>query len=188
MTWKGSKILGLAGFLVLVLAAGPAPAADTALRAGLSYGTRDSTSFDFYLQHSFDPWLDRAGYSLIPYANLGLTLWFGDKKDYPEARVERLWGLVAALGLRMELNTWETARPYLAFNVGPSYISEDYFLDRDLGGGNFLFNLRASLGLKLGEEFRHNLGLDASHYSNAYTQRANNGYNALGLSYGYSFW
>jgi len=95
---------------------------------------------------------------------------------------------VAALGLRWELKAWETARPYLAFNVGPSYISKDEFLGNEMGGGHYLFNLRASLGLRLGRDFRHNLGLDASHYSNAFTQSSNKGYNALGLSYGYSFW
>jgi hypothetical protein len=178
------------GFL-LVLAAGPtavAAAGDTALKAGLSRGTNSSAAFDLYLQHTFEPWLDRADYQFGPYANLGFTLWSGDKDDYPEARNDQIWGLVAALGLRWDWKAWETAWPYLAFNVGPSYVSDDEFLGRDMGGGHFLFNLRASLGLKFGENLRHNLGLDASHYSNAYTKSANNGYNALGLSYGYSFW
>jgi hypothetical protein len=176
------------GLLVLFTAAGPAAAQDTALRAGISFGSNDSTALDIYAQHSFTPWLERPGYRLIPYANLGATFWFGDKKDYPEADNDRIWGLVAALGLRWEGLIWEAARPYLAFNVGPSYISDSEFLGREMGGGHFLFNLRASLGLSFGEDFRHNLGLDASHFSNAYTQRSNNGYNALGLSYGYSFW
>ncbi|MDR2725661.1 MAG: acyloxyacyl hydrolase [Candidatus Adiutrix sp.] len=182
--------LPVAGLLFLVLSSWTVGAAaeDTALRAGVSAGTHSSTSFDLYLQHSFEPWLDRAGYQLSPYANLGFTLWTGDKKDYPGARNDQIWGLVAALGLRWELKAWETARPYLAFNVGPSYISKDEFLGNEMGGGHYLFNLRASLGLRLGRDFRHNLGLDASHYSNAFTQSSNKGYNALGLSYGYSFW
>ena len=175
------------GILALALAAGPAAAEDTALRAGLSYGTHSSTSFDLYLQQSFEPWLERVGYQLVPYANLGLTFWSGDKKDYPKAKNDRAWGLVATLGLRLEMNTWETARPYLAFNVGPTYIQDKEFLGLDMGGGHYLFNLRASLGLILGEDRRHNLSLDASHYSNCYTQSANDGYNSLGLSYGYSF-
>ena len=184
------KLQLLAGCL-LVLAAWPAAVAlaeDTAIRVGLSAGTPKSTNFDLYLQHTFEPWLDRAGYSLAPYANLGFTLWSGDKKDYPEARNDQIWGLVAALGLRWELKTWETARPYLAANVGPTYVSEDEFLGNEMGGGHYLFNLRASLGLRLGEEFRHNLGLDASHYSNAFTKSSNRGYNSVGMSYGYSFW
>jgi len=189
MTWNKIGIRWLmGGLLALALAAGPAAAEDTAVRAGLSYGTRGSTAFDIYLQHSFDPWLERPSYSLIPYANLGFTFWLGDKEDYPQARVDRLWGLVAALGLRWEFHAWETASPYLALNVGPSYISENEFLDREMGGGHYLFNLRASLGLRFGEGWRHNLGLDVSHYSNAFSQRSNDGYNALGLSYGYSFW
>jgi len=181
-------LLGLAGgFLALLLAAGPAPAADTALRTGLSRGSKDSTAFDLYLQHTFEPWLERAGYQFGPYANLGYMLWTGDKEKYPGARNDQLWGLVAALGLRWDWRTWNMARPYLAFNAGPSYVSKDEFLNRDLGGGHYLFNLRASLGLRLGESQRHSLGLDASHCSNAYTKSGNNGYNALGLSYGFSF-
>ena len=175
------------GLLALVLSAGPAAAEDTAIRAGLSYGMSGSSVLDLYLQHSFEPWLDRDGYSLSPFANLGMTFWSGDKKNRPEARVERLWGLVAALGLRLELKTWEMARPYLALNVGPSYISEDEFLGRQMGGGHFLFNLRTSFGLRFGQDLAHNLGLDLSHYSNAYTQNSNRGYNSMGLSYGYSF-
>ena len=174
--------------LILILAAGPAAAEDTALRTGLSAGTSNSNSFDLYLQHSLEPWLERAGYRILPYANLGFTQWSGDKDDYPGAKNDRAWGLVAALGLRWEGKVWETVRPYLAANVGPSYIHDKEFLNREMGGGHYLFNLRASLGLILGQDRRHNLGLDASHYSNCYTQRANEGYNALGLSYGYSFW
>ena len=181
-------ISGLAvGFLVLWLAAGEAPAEDTALRTGLSRGSRHSTEFDLYLQHTFEPWHERAGYQFGPYANLGYMLWTADKKDYPEAKNDQLWGLVAALGLRWDWRTWETARPFFAFNVGPSYVSEDEFMGRELGGGHYLFNLRASLGLRLGETHRHSLALDASHCSNAYTKSSNNGYNALGLSYGFSF-
>ena len=177
------------GFLALLLAAGPAPAEDTAIRTGLSRGSRHSTEFDLYFQHTFEPWHERAGYTFGPYANLGYMLWVADKKeDNPKDQNDQIWGLVAALGLRWDWKTWETARPYVAFNVGPSYVSDDEFMDRQMGGGHYLFNLRASLGLRLGESHRHSLGLDASHCSNAYTKSANNGYNALGLSYGYSFW
>ena len=178
-----------AAVLGLVLwAAGSAAAEDTALRAGLSAGTRDSTVFDFYLQHTFEPWLNRADYRLTPYANLGFTHWFGDKTGHPEYRNDRIWGLTTALGLRYEITVWEAAHPYLSLNVGPSYISKDEFLGRQMGGGHYIFNLRASLGLLFGPERRHNLGLDASHYSNAFTKSENEGYNALGISYGYSFW
>jgi len=183
MTCVGNIIRSL-GLLALCLAAGTAAAEDIALRAGLSYGTRGSTAFDLYLQHPFEPWLERAGYQLAPYANLGFTHWSGDGEYSGN---DRAWGLVTALGLRLEMNAWETARPYLAFHVGPSYIHDKKFLDLQMGGGHYLFNLRASLGLILGEDRRHNLGLDASHYSNCYTQSSNDGYNALGLSYGYSF-
>ena len=188
MTWLGNISRRLAGgLLVLILAAGTAGAEGLALRAGVSYGTSESTAFDLYGQYSFEPWLERISYQLVPFANMGFTLWSGDKKNYPAAQNDQIWGLVAALGLRLEMNTWEAARPYFAFSVGPSYISESEFLDRYMGGGHYLFNLRASLGLLLGEERRHSLGLDASHYSNAFTQSSNDGYNALGLSYGYSF-
>jgi hypothetical protein len=176
--------------LALVLAAGPAEAGDTAPRVGVSRGTMESTAFDLYLQHTFDPWQERAAYQFGPYANLGYTLWLGDKNkaDNPEAVTDQIWGLVAAVGLRLDLKVWEAARPYLAFNVGPSYISGSDFLGRGMGGGHYLFNLRASLGLRFGKEYRHNLGLDGSHFSNAYTKSANYGYNSLGMSYGYGFW
>ena len=184
---KKTQLL-VGGLLALILAAGPAAAEDTAFRVGYSYGPHDSKTADLYMQHSFDHWLDRTGFRLVPYANLGFTFWYGDKDKYPRARNDQIWGLVAALGLRWELKTWESAWPYLAMNVGPSYISEDEFMGDEMGGGHYRFNLRASLGLRLGHGFRHNLSLDASHYSNSYTQRINTGYNALGLSYGYSFW
>ena len=190
MALKHIRNLILAAGLGLTLwaVAGPAAAADTALRFGLSIGDEASEVFDLYLQHSFAPWLDRPAWRLTPYANLGFTHWSGDLAGHLGASNDRVWGLTAALGLRYEIVAWEAAHPYLAFNVGPSYISESEFLGRELGGGHYLFNLRASLGLLLGRDLRHNLSLDASHYSNAFTQRRNEGFNALGFSYGYSFW
>ena len=82
---------GLVGaFLLLFLAAGPSPAEDTAIRTGLSRGSRHSTEFDLYLQHTFEPWHERAGYQFGPYANLGYMLWTADKKYYPPAKNDQL--------------------------------------------------------------------------------------------------
>ena len=186
MKWRAkvSLVVGLA-----LLAGAPAAAEETtAIRTGLSYGSSKSAYYDLYLQHTFDPWLDRAGYRLAPYANLGFGFLSGDKDGHPEYINDQLWTMVAALGLRYEMKVRETFHPYLAFNVGPSYVSENEFLGRTMGGGHYLFNLRASLGAFFGETRRHNLGFDLSHYSNAYTKSSNKGYNAMGLSYGYSFW
>jgi hypothetical protein len=178
-----------AGLLALTAFTAPAAAGDGALRFGLGVGNHHSKAFDLYWQYSFDPWLDKPDYQLTPFANLGLTHWKGDSADDAGVKFENdsIWGLVAALGLRYSLTCWEAVHPYLALSAGPSYISDNTFLDRDLGGGHYIFNLRASLGLSFGEEYRHRLSLDASHYSNAFTQRDNNGFNYLGASYGFSF-
>ena len=44
-----------------------------------------------------------------------------------------------------------------------------------------------ALGIRFGEELRHKLEITGSHYSNAGIYDRNQGYDSVGLSYGYVF-
>ena len=152
----------------------------TSLNFGVAYGEKDSTAYDLFVQHDFNPWLEGECWELSPFLTGGLTFWDDDDSS------DSVWGVLAAFGLRLAYTGFDSVRPYLSLNGGPSYVSQKDFIGRDLGG-HFLFNSRAMLGLKFGSDFQHNIGLHGSHYSNGHTQSENDGYNYLGAIYGYSF-
>jgi lipid A 3-O-deacylase len=159
----------------------PAPAeAQVSFNFTIGQGAQESITYDPYLQYTFEPWLSDESYELRPFVTGGLTVWVD--KDFSDS----VWGLVAAFGLKLSYNG-DSWRPFFSLSGGPSYISQDYFVWRDLGGGHYLFNSRAILGLDFGQDHQHSLGVHATHYSNGRTQRSNDGFNSWGLSYGYSF-
>lgn len=154
--------------------------AQTSVNVSAAVGNRDSLVYDLYLQQDFNPWLDNQCWSLSPFVTGGLTLW--DDSDSSDS----VWGLMASFGLRLDYHGWDNVQPFVSLNGGPSYISQKTFVKRDFGG-HFQFNSRAMVGVRFGDEFRHQLGAHATHYSNARTQSENDGFNYLGLAYGYAF-
>lgn len=163
------------------LLATPSPAgALVSFNFTIGQGPQESISYDPYLQYTFEPWLSSESYELRPFVTGGLTFW--EDTDSSDS----VWGLVAAFGLKLAFNG-DDWHPFFSLSGGPSYISQDYFVGKDLGGGHYLFNSRAILGLDFGQDYQHSFGVHATHYSNGRTQRSNDGFNSWGLAYGYSF-
>lgn len=144
-------------------------------------GNDDSITYDPYMQYTFAPWVSGENFELGPFVTGGMTFW--DDTDTSDS----VWGIVASLGIRVAY-IGENIQPYLSLNAGPSYISQKQFVTRNLGGGHYIFNNRIKAGLLFGQDFRHNISAHGTHYSNARTQRDNDGFNTYGLEYGYSFY
>lgn len=176
---KKSSVLALALLAGLVLS-GPAAFAEWSFNFAGGRGNNDSTTYDPYVQYTFNPWVSGDSFELTPFVTGGMTFW--EENDTSDS----VWGVLASLGLRLSY-TAASVRPYLALNAGPSYISQKHFVGRDLGG-HFIFNTRVMLGLTFGQDFRHNFSIHGTHYSNAHTQSENDGLNTFGLAYGYSFY
>lgn len=167
-------------FAVLALI-GPASfaGAQPTLHFSAGIGDGHSAYYDLYAQQTFKPLETWETCELVPLANIGLTAWHDNDGN------ETVFGLIGALGLKLSFYG-DTYRPFILLSGGPSFISSDEFVGRDLGS-KFIFNTHARLGLDFGAEFKHHFDVHATHYSNAHTSRDNDGYNALGLAYGYSF-
>ena len=176
------KKLILSLMLTILLNAGLAERAaafDPSLNFAIGSGHVDSVTFDLWLQQTYGTWFSGDSWTVRPLTTQGVTFWHDP--DESEAVV----GLLASIGV--VLNYYgETVQPYVMINAGPSIISETYFADRHLGG-HFIFNTRVMGGLRFGENFRHNLSVHATHYSNAYIYEDNDGFNTVGLAYGYTF-
>ncbi len=142
-------------------------------------GNSDSLTVDFRLSESFDPWIEEQGYELTPFVDGGLTWWHKDS--------ENVYGVTASAGLRLDFFlVAPVIAPYVALNAGPSWISDDDFIGRQLGG-HFIFNTRAAFGLRMGSNLQHDLAFNLMHYSNAYLYDDNDGYNSMSISYNYWF-
>jgi hypothetical protein len=179
MTLKKTHLAALIGLAIIGLTSVQAEA-QVSFNLAIGQGAQESVTYDPYLQYTFEPWLSGESYELRPFVTGGLTFW--DDTDSSDS----VWGLVAAVGLKLAYSG-ESLRPFVSLSGGPSYISQDTFVGRDLGGGHYLFNCRAMLGLDFGQDYRHSLSVHATHYSNGRTQSNNDGFNTWGLAYGYSF-
>ena len=169
------------GLIVLscLLRVDAAEAWENSFNMALGAGTSDSLSVDLYLRQDYEPWLRGESYTLHPFTTEGLTYWHKDSGG------DDVFGILASVGLQLSY-FGDSFRPYVSVNAGPSLISEKTFVERDLGG-HFIFNTRAMIGLRFGQDFRHNLSVHATHYSNAHLYDDNDGFNSVGLSYGFSF-
>lgn len=168
------------GLLFILGYTHPAGAVNHSLNLAVGSGHEESVTFDLFMRQDYGAWLDRPSYQIRPFTTVGVTAWIKDSGDE-----ENVWGILASFGLELRY-LGETFRPYVSVNVGPSLVTEKRFVGRDLGG-HFLFNTRAMAGFRFGQDFRHNLGLHATHYSNAHLFDENDGFNTVGGFYGFSF-
>jgi len=173
------KLLPGLGLMLSLILTGQAAAFDSSLNLAGGVGNQDSATIDLYLKQTYSPWWSGERMELRPFTTQGLTYWFHN------SRSEEVAGVLLSFGLQLSY-AGDYFQPYVSVNAGPSLVSERRFVDRDLGG-HFLFNTRAMLGVRFGQEYRHNLGFHATHYSNAHLNDENDGFNTLGLSYGYTF-
>lgn len=73
---------------------------------------------------------------------------------------------------------------YFEGGIGITYIDSEHYLDRSLGS-HWQFEDKLGAGVIL--QKHHKLGIAFNHYSNANLASENDGFNVVGLSYGY-FW
>lgn len=168
--------------LLLMLWASPVLAVEPVFIVG--YGSSGSVALDFRLTQSFGPVVTGESYEISPFGNVGATWWLDTHRHRP-GQTDQIAGLVASLGVEWAYTALEN-RPYVALSAGPSLISDDEFMGRELGA-HFIFNTRVAFGLRFGRQLEHDLAFNAMHYSNGYTSRSNEAFNSLGLSYGFSF-
>lgn len=64
--------------------------------------------------------------------------------------------------------------PYLEFSIGPSYLSNTRFANRNLGM-HFSFQDRGGLGITMGKKQQFSLGMHIVHYSNGSLSSNNSG-------------
>lgn len=168
-------------------------AIEHAVKLNVGVGDRKSMAVDLSWQQTYNAWLNGAYFELRPFTALGGMLWVDiDGNDYFWATSKtwrksshEAWGLFGALGLRL-VYKGENIRPYIALSVGPSYVSDSDFVERNLGG-HFIFNDRAALGVYFGKNLNHELSVQFTHYSNAGIYTHNRGYNTYSMGYSYTF-
>jgi lipid A 3-O-deacylase len=76
--------------------------------------------------------------------------------------------------------------PYLEGGIGVSYISEKMIKGRNMSS-HFQFEDRIGMGVRVGEDRKHDLNFGYLHYSNAGIKQPNDGIDIFILSYTYSF-
>ena len=191
----GRPLSSVFGVLALALTMGawaaPAQAADLSLNAAVAAGNESSQAFDLYLKASFDPWWSGSSLSLRPQAQAGIGLWHKDSYTASKNQRHRSWAknnfsIYGAVGLELAYTGWSACEPFAGLNLGLSYVDEKDFLGRELGSHILIFS-RGDLGLRFGDNFRHSLSVQLTHYSNARTNKKNDGLNNVGLAYGFSF-
>lgn len=179
--------------MLVCVSAGTASAIDHSLHLAVGMGYKESMSADLYAKQTYSPWFEGDSWELRPSTGMGVTYWndvngsvyFGIKDGKFNKGKEHVWGAFGFVGFELvcKLDGWQ---PYIAYNVGPSYISETEFAERSLGG-HFIFNNRVSVGIRFGNNLRHELSLQYIHYSNAGIYSQNSGYNTFCLMYGFHF-
>ena len=192
----GKTGLALAFGLILTALSLSAPglqAADLSVNAAVSRSYESSWAYDLYLKASFEPFARfGSAWEASPQAYVGLGVWHksGDYIPPPQERRGQNWSkrnfsVYGAVGLELAY-AGDSFRPYIAGFVGPSYVDEIDFLGRELGS-HILIHARGNLGFGFGENFRHRLSLEYTHYSNAGTNAQNDGLDNYGLSYSFRF-
>ena len=169
----------LSALLAVLCMISSARAGDWWLFVGAGRGNCESVTSDVGLRRMFSPLYKSEAMVLAPLVETSAMLWRHNSE-------EEAWGGGASAGLMLILYREGFWRLYLSGTVGGFVLSEDEFGTHDMGG-LFQFRSKGSLGVQLGEKFRHSLQLDAAHISNAGIYDRNSGFNTFGISYGFRF-
>lgn len=148
------------------------------LGGGVGMGELDAVVGEIYIGYEFSPFVSWEDWSLQPLVRLSGMVWSNES--------DSLGAAFLSAGLVLSMPGGDLWRPYVAATVGGGVISEDDFDSKHLGGP-FQFRDSLALGIRFGEELRHKLEITGSHYSNAGIYDRNQGYDSVGLSYGYVF-
>jgi hypothetical protein len=167
--------------LLLLVSATPAAAASTSVNADIARGDSNSMAYSLNLAQKYAPWFSNSAFEFGPLAEIGGHAWVDNK-----AHVDTVWGAHISPGVYFTLFTEAAVRPYVVLNVGGVLNSEDHMDDRNFGS-HALFRNRGSVGASFGDEYRHSVQGNYTHYSTWGITKANDGYSSYGVSYSYSF-
>ena len=167
--------------LFLLSAPSPVRAAATSVGMEIGRGESDSMAYSLKIAQKYAPWFSNSVFEFGPYAEIGGHAWVDDK-----SYVDTVWGVFAAPGLYLTLFTDAPIRPFIATSLGGTLNSEKQMDDRKFGS-YLLFRTSGNVGLSFGEEYRHTIQGNYTHFSNAGLARKNEGYSHYGVSYSYSF-
>lgn len=159
---------------------GSVHAQGTSLHLGAGYGTEDATTYDLSLQHHFAPWISGENAALTPFILGGISTWRNG------SHASSMWVGYLSAGVTLELVEFNEWRPFTSVSFGGALLSDESYGKRKLGSHG-QFRSQGSIGLKFGTSLRHYVRIDATHYSNAHLASDNDGYNIIGLSYGFTF-
>ena len=152
--------------------------AETGLSAGVGFGSSSSMAYYLTLKQAFSPLYSGESGTLTPTVELSGHVWTHSD--------ERVYGMTLAPGLRYDFLTDSYLRPYVAYTLGGTLISDDHLHNRDFGGHVLMLN-RGTLGVGFGESIRQRIELNYSYYSNLGLSSPNDGYSVLGAGYGLDF-
>ncbi len=155
-----------------------AVAGDFSLAAAIAHGEKNSQAYDVYGQYAFSPWYQGESVSVKPLITSGVSLWKRPNKE--------LWGGNVNAGLMLEFAGGGNWRSFISGTFGITILSSDEFDNLDLGCRE-QFRSRGSIGISFGENFQHTVQCNVTHYSNGSMATKNDGYNTLGIVYGFTF-
>lgn len=164
-------------FCLAALAAALMGHAVTAQAAGVELAVGQSgestMTYRLGLRSDWDKsWLQSATGRLTGYWDGAYTYWEGDKRSANHS-------LSFSPVLVYEFNG-ETVKPYVELGVGVAGFSNTYVEDNDLGS-SFQFEDRIGFGLRF--TGGHEVGIRATHYSNAGIKSPNDGIESYALHY-----
>ena len=174
------RILSLVAMLFLSPLWAYAEGSSNEFMFGAGLGQASSSAWDASLRHNFSPWLENSVVRLAPFAEASGTYLYVNSND-------DMWAASVAGGLKLSILTdISSIRPYLSGSFGGSFLSEHMLSSRNLGQ-RFQFRSRGALGIDFGEDYRHAIEVNTSHYTNSGMDRHNASYSNIGVMYGYKF-
>ena len=163
----------------ILMAAGFANASEVELEGSVARGQESSMAYQLGAKQTFDPLYSGDSFDITPSLGISGHAWVPDHGD-------TVWGATVPLGLRFRMFTTAGFRPYLSGAIGPSFLSESWIDDRDLGS-HVLIMTRGALGANFGDTLQHRIEGQYTHHSSWGIANTDPGYDTYGVSYGYSF-
>jgi Lipid A 3-O-deacylase (PagL). len=171
-----TKILALIVLLLVVCT--PARAETTSVGLGIGYADDDIMAYSLSLTQLYQPLAAGSIAELSPTGEVAVHLWDGDRDTSA--------GMSLSPGLRLTLLTDKAFSPYLGVSVGGALMSERKIDSRDLGS-HLLMRTKGVVGIQFGENNRHSIQGEYSHYGNLGIVSPNDGLNTYGGSYSFAF-
>lgn len=147
----------------------------------VSGGASDCSSVaaDLTLRRTFDSIYDNEYLSILPLAEVSVNY-------VRRSSSIDFWGGSLSGGGVAVFNREGTWRPYASLTFGGAFLSETRFYYKNFGI-SFQFRTKGAAGIQFGEDFRHSIQADFTHFSNGGINENNSGINTYCISYGFRF-